>query len=167
MFAGAVTFLVWAGIFFGMSIVAFVFACRFLMAARRHRLESEKMVKTLEIRSRKEYNKIATMSVQELHNFLNVIYARSLALAVYHQISKNDPDSVVSLYAKATENVMDYLGETNIKAIEYYYGDGYVSRWSLQTYELLEKRGIITSIIDRDDIQASSIARALGVKGEG
>lgn len=167
MLGGSITLLVWSAIFLFMSIVTFVFACKFLMAARRSKKDAEDFVKAIEIRTRKEYNKIATLGVREMHDFLITVFSKSLELVSYKDISKIDPDGTVTLYTLATNEFLEQLGPTTISAIEYYYGEGYLTRWTLMSYKLLEKRGVITGVIDHKETQSNTIARALGVKGEG
>lgn len=167
MIAGGVTLIIWGAMFLIMAIVVFIAACVFLHVAKEHQEEAEKFVRAIETRTRKEYNKIATLSVKELHDFLITIFAKSLELVSYKDVSKHDPDGTVTLYSLALNEFLEMLGPTTISAVEYYYGEGYLTRWALMSYKLLEKRGVVTGVIDHKETQSGTIARALGLKGEG
>ena len=167
MLSGSITLLIWAGIFFIMSIVTFVFGCLFVASARRYNAEAEKMVKAAELRIQRQYNRIATMPYGEFNDYIIASFAKSLEIVSYQDISKLDPDGAVTLYALAVEQMLKYIGDETIEAIEYYYGKEYITRWTLLAYQLLEKRGIITAVISQKQMKAESIIKSLTEKREG
>lgn len=162
MLSGSITLFVWAGIFLIMDIVVFVYAIRFLLSAQKTKEDVEKMAKVAEIRLQRQYNKIATLPYDEFNSYMIATFSKAMEVVANREISKSDPDGDVSLYALATAEMVKYIGPETIEAIEYYYGKDYITRWSLLSYEMLEKRGIIKAIIISKEARSETIAKMLG-----
>ncbi|MCM1230270.1 MAG: hypothetical protein NC489_09055 [Ruminococcus flavefaciens] len=161
MLGGSITLLVWSGIFLAMTITVSIFACRFLLSARKTRQEAEKMIKLTEQRLQKQYNRIATLPYDEFQQYMISSFAKSLEIVSYREVSKSDPDGTVTLYTLAVAEMIEYMGLETVDAIEYYYGKDYIHRWTLLSYELLEKRGVITNVIENKAVRADAVSKSL------
>lgn len=149
MEALTVTFFVWGlGLMF-VGILAAIAGVKFMFISRRLKDKAELVVKSVENRTKMQYNRIATMSPSELHSYLTVIYSRCLILAADVNVSERDPDGVPLLYTAAVSALLEYLGNDTVAAINYYYGDGYVIRWAKEAYRTVEYEGLVADIIAR------------------
>ena len=103
-------------------------------------VEAEKRVKL-------QYNKIATLSPDKLNVYIGGIFSRYLELNGELGTTK---DNLVleRLFAGVQADVLDFLGEDTIAAIEYYYGANYVEKWSKLAYLILEKRRKLGGIVE-------------------
>lgn len=163
MLGGTITLFLWSVFAFIISIVLLVFMIRFMRSARKYNAEAEEMVKVVEVRLKRQHNRIATMAPRDLEDYLIGIFAQSLELASYQTVSKVDPDGEITLYATAMPIMIKKLGSETIEALDYYYGANYISRWSLMAYEMLEKRGVINTVIHaKSEKTAVQVIRALG-----
>lgn len=106
------------------------------------------------------FNKFITLSPDELDKRLSTIFADQLELASATSVSEKDPNASVILYAKAFEGSIIFLGQKTIDAINYYYGDNYVIKWFETAYKILENRGLVSKIIQKE-IYADVIRKEL------
>lgn len=94
--------------------------------------------------------KIVTLSPKELDSYMATIFGYCLELSSIERVAEKDPDAPVRLYGNTLNSFMEYLGEENIKALDYHYGTGYLERWAQMRYRLLENRGQLSKIINKD-----------------
>lgn len=157
------TLIIWGVVLLVIGGVVITFGVKFFLAAKQYKEDMEKSAEIADKRLRKGYNRIATMEVEKLHSYLSTIFTRCLEITIDKDISKKDPDAVVALMPLAEEQMMLYLGDETIEAIEYYYGLNYIHRWVELSYRILEKRGIISSWISdrsmRSDIAEKVISK--------
>ena len=149
MFAGIFILYAWGIGLLAFSVVMCIIGCKFILRARKYKKMQEDIVKKVEVRTRKEYNKIATMSPKDLGEYLSTVFARVLELEAATHVSEKDHDAAERLYGYSVASLCTYLGPETIAAIDYYYGANYVQRWSYHTFRLLSNRGIITAIINK------------------
>ncbi|MCM1294995.1 MAG: hypothetical protein NC311_05590 [Muribaculaceae bacterium] len=135
-------------------------AYRYYKKARKYCKMQEDIVKKVELRTKKEYNKIATLPPPELSSYLTVVFSRELIFASDQEISEKQKNAHETLYATALSGVHAFLGEETVAAIEYYYGKEYVDRWCRKAYLALEHDNVASSIIQKErDI--TSVARRM------
>ena len=111
-------------------------------------------------RTEEKYNKYISLTPQELDDRLINIFALQLELSAVSDISEKDPDAPGLLYGHALEGMMRFIGNHSIDAIDYYYGEDYISKWCEMHYRILENRGVLSKIITRQ-VYADAIAREL------
>ena len=112
-------------------------------------LAARARVKDIEKRTAEKYNKFVAMSQPELEEYLVKTYSVLLELTCMTMVSDKDPDVVGKLYGNSLIQMLDYLGNSTVKALDYYYGEGYIERWCEVRYKFLENTGVIHSILDR------------------
>lgn len=100
-------------------------------------------------------NKIANMSPDELDKYLSMMFGNCLEIVSTAKISERDPDGDVKLYAGTLEQLTNYLGEDTVRALDFYYGEGYLERWCQMRYNLLNIRGQLYPIINKQFTYAS------------
>lgn len=155
-----VTLFIWAVIALAIAIWCLYMGVRFLKVAREEKHTAETFVKETEVRTKKEYNKIATIKQSELNTLLAVTFARKLVLCSDQDISEKDPDAHEALLAHAQSAVIKFLGEETVAAIDYYYGKDYIHRWCHDAYLGLEHDMIASSIIKKEQGRdVKSVAR--------
>lgn len=155
-----VTVFIWAVIAFAIGLVCAYVGIRFMLMTRNEKHAAEELVKKVEIRTRKEYNKIACLSPKELSSFLTVVFSRRLILVSEQEISEKQMNAHEELYARALAGTLEYLGQETVDAIEYYYGTNYIERWCHEAYLALEHDSIASSIINKER-SVESVARRL------
>ena len=74
--------------------------------------------------------KIITLSPKDLDDYMGTIFGYCLELSSVERVAEKDPDAPVRLYGNTLNSFMEYLGEENIKALDYHYGTGYIERWA-------------------------------------
>ena len=94
--------------------------------------------------------KIVTLSPKELDDYMGTLFGYCLELSSVERVAEKDPDAPVRLYGNTLNSFMEYLGEENIRALDYHYGAGYIERWAQMRYRLLENRGQLSKIINKD-----------------
>lgn len=114
----------------------------------------------IRIRTEEKYNKYASMPIEELDGVLMTLFACHLETASLTDVSENDPGAALSLYSVASENLLEYLGQETVDAIDYYYGKNYIVRWCELRYQLLENHGIVSRAV-RKEIYAKGIIDAM------
>lgn len=135
---------------------------KFLNSARQIKKKTLASLKLLDKKTKMGYNKIATLSVFELDNYLGQIYSICLDLAAAESASEKDPNVAVILYAKSLEKIQLYLGDETIKAIDYFYGDGYLVKWCELRFNMLNTKKVLNNIIDKS-MYVNTIRDALDV----
>lgn len=93
--------------------------------------------------------KLINLSPKELDDYMGTIFGYCLELSSIERVTEKDPDAPVRLYGNTLNSFMEYLGEENIKALDYHYGEGYLERWAQMRYRLLENRGQLNKIIHK------------------
>ena len=153
---------IWAAGLIAFGLAFSYIAFRYFKKGKEYHEAQEDLLKATEIKTKKEYNKIATLPFKEFTDFMIVTFARMLILASDANVSENPgPNAHEELYAQALARLIDYLGVETVAAIEYYYGKGYISRWCKEAYRYLENISVATSIIQKER-DVSSVARRLG-----
>lgn len=150
MISGLVWLYIWA---IALLVVGGFFAYmayKFYRKGRRYADMQEEMVKKAEVRLRKQYNRIATMEPKDFYTFLTDAFGKMLEIEAQTRVSNKDFEAPEKLYAVATTALMAYLGNDTVAAIEYYYGTGFIERWTRYSYRLLESRGVISRFITSD-----------------
>lgn len=153
---GVLTVYIWAIILLLIGIGVVLVGVAYWLKARRILEDAKKSAERVEKRTNMKFNRIATMSMAELNQYLADVYSIALELSAVSFVSENDPKHTETLYACSVAAVHTYLGEETIAAIEYYYGRGFVIKWCEQHYRLLENRQVILRVINRD-IRADGI----------
>ena len=154
-----ITLLLWGiGVLIA-AIIILVFALKFLVAARKTKEEMDEAAKKADVRLMKQYNRIATLEVEQLHTFLTRMFSSCLEIVSDREISTKDPDSEITLYTLAVQELLLYLGEETIAAIDYYYGHNYIMRWTDNRYKILAKRGIISNMVNNKSIRAETVVK--------
>lgn len=97
----------------------------------------------------RDYNKIATMSPEDLDNYLTRIMSMIIQITITTDIADNDPDAAAILYGHLALNIENYLGPETVEAIEYFYGKDYITRWCELTYNYLDSKGDLASIVKK------------------
>ena len=95
-------------------------------------IEAERRVKL-------QYNKIAMLPVKDLNTYLAGIFSRYIELdGEFNTIRDNQVQE--KLFTDVQADVLKFLGDETVHAIEYYYGDRYIEKWTGLAYLILEKR---------------------------
>ena len=102
--------------------------------------------KHVETYTKDRMNHIGTLPVKELDEYLTDLFMTKLELCAAQDVSIRDPSAAVILYGRALSEVITYLGEDNIHAIEYFYGKGYIEKWCAHRYRLMENRGSLPAL---------------------
>jgi len=121
---------------------------------------AEKYAETIKLRTDRQYNKYASLTIMELEPILRAAYSQQLALASALAVTIKDPNAVDLLYTKSVDGLLVYLGQETIDALNYYYGDGFILRWCETQFKLLENEGIISEIIAKT-IKSAQIERTM------
>lgn len=132
-----------------LGIAAYITGIRFLIHCRNMKLDMLKKLEKFDKQVKRNYNKIAALSVFELDNYLGQIYSICLDLAAAEAVSNKDPNAAVILYAKSLEKIQLYLGEDTITALDYFYGKDYLIHWCETRYSLLNTKKVLNGIIER------------------
>lgn len=158
MQSGLVIVWVWAIGALLVGLVAAAVGVCFMIKAHKYSVMQEKIVKLVEKRTREKYNAIATLPPKEFGDFLSTMFAKMLEVKSASQVSDADPKADELLYTEATGALIDFLGPETVAAIDYYYGNNYIYRWTKSSYALLHKRGITPKIIAKE-IQYETAAK--------
>lgn len=151
---------VWAIIALAFGVLCAYAGFRFMSIARQEKHAADDFVRAIEIQTRKEFNKIATLSPSELSRFLTVIFSRKLILCSDQHVSEHEPNAHETLYAYALGATLEYLGPETVEAIDYYYGKDYINRWCHEAYLELEHSNVASSIIAKER-DAGTVARQI------
>lgn len=148
-YSQAVVDLMWIPIVisFMVGIAFMVMSICLYCAARRFIKKSKKLAEVISKKTQNSFNKIATLSVNELNDYLNSVFSQMIALSVDKDISSKDPNNAIILYAKSLEATILYLGPETIRAIEYYYGAGFIERWCESRYFIMERNGTLAKAL--------------------
>lgn len=125
-------------------------AVKLFVRGRKYRNDAKKYAEKMKARTDAKYNKYIALTPQELDERLGVLFAAQLELCSVSAVAETDPEAIGKLYALAVAGLLNYIGPESIAAIEYYYGSNYVVRWCELKYKLLENRGILSKIIDKE-----------------
>ena len=155
MISATVFLLVWALTMFIISIVMFRYAQQYFLRARIYEQmqkdlakKAEDHVKQVELETKMQHNKIATSTVDQFFQYLSDQFAKILEIEARKYISNKDYGGAEKLYAHALTSFVAYLGADTVKAIDYYYGEGFLENWASYSYQLMESRGYISRIIN-------------------
>ena len=94
-------------------------------------------------------NKIAELPPDELSAYLNNIFFQQLELVADSKISTMDHAALEKLYGRSLVELINYLGEDTIDAIDSYYGNDYVQKYTKLIFEVMEKRNYLTLLLDQ------------------
>lgn len=122
-------------------------ALKLFWFAYKTKCAAEDYAKKIKTRTDNKYNKYISLTPDELDQRLSLIFSQQLELVSLTKISEKDPDAPSVLYALALAEVLKYIGEESLRAIDYYYGDNYVVKFCETTYKLLENRSVISNVI--------------------
>ena len=155
MISATVFLLVWALALFIASIVMFRYAQQYFLRARIYEQMQKDLVKKakdhvekVERETKMQHNKIATSTVDQFFQYLSDQFAKILEIEAKKYISNKDYGGAEKLYAHALSSFVSYLGADTVKAIDYYYGEGFLESWASYSYQLMESRGYISRIIN-------------------
>lgn len=161
MIGALVVLYIWAAGLIAFGLVFSYVTWRYFKKAKEYHKAQEDLLKAAEIKTKKEYNKIATLPFKEFTDFLVVAFSRMLILSSDANVSESPgPNAHEELYMQALARLIEYLGEETVTAIEYYYGKGYLARWCKEAYRYLEYAGVATSIIKKER-DVASVARRI------
>ena len=104
------------------------------------------------------YNKIASMSVQELDEYLTRIMSMIIQITVVTDIAENDPDAAGILYGNLAVKMENYLGPETVEALDYFYGKNYLTRWVEMSYGFLDSGGGLNDIVRK--AKANAMAKS-------
>lgn len=150
MISGLVIAYIWAVVMLVAGAAMCLCGIILIKHGRRYKKMQEDLVKAVEIRTKKEYNKIALMSPQDLSAYLTQSFAKMLELESQASISEKDPDATTKLFAVSLAALLRFLGDETVAAIDYYYGKDYVQRWAEYSYRLIEARRLTDSVINKN-----------------
>lgn len=155
MISATVFLLVWALAVFIVSIVMFRYAQQYFLRARIYEQMQKDLVKKakdhvekVERETKMQHNKIAASTVDQFFQYLSDQFAKILEIEAKKYISNKDYGGAEKLYAHALSSFVSYLGADTVKAIDYYYGEGFLENWASYSYQLMESRGYISRIIN-------------------
>ena len=155
MISGLVLAYILAVCIFVTGVILLVCGFIFMSHARKYKKMQEELVKKIEIRTKKEYNKIALMSPKDLNTYLTQTFAKMLEVESQARVSEKDFEATTKLFAYSLVALMDFLGPETIDAIDYYYGKDYVQRWAQYSYRLIEARRLTDSVVNKTMIYES------------
>ena len=161
MEALGITLIIWGVSLIGIGAVVIFWGIRFLKTAKAIKKDTEIAAMVADKRLRDQYNRIATLPVTEFHNFLATMFSRCMETMTDQEVSTKDPNGKLVLYTKALEDLLLYLGPETISAIDYYYGKDYIIRWASNAFKLLEKRGIVKTMISNKAVKADAIQKEI------
>lgn len=137
-----------------LGIALYITGGKFLIYTRMIKKKMLNQVKKIDLDTQTKHNKIAAMTMQELDQYLSMIYAHILLLSSDQEISERDPSSVLKLYGISLESMITYIGDRNIEILDYYYGKNMLIKWCELKYKTLEHFGIIPKIVDKTATEA-------------
>ena len=111
--------------------------------------KAKKFAEMVVKRTQNKVSKIGSLSPTELDEYLSKLYSGFLITVTEISISEKDPYADGKLYAASVQAMLDFLGPETLRAIEYYYGEGYVIRWCEFRYKWLDNQGLLTQIINK------------------
>lgn len=160
MFGLAAVLLIW-GVLLILIGAAFTYAgfC-FFRSQKNEKKKTLEQAKRIDKLTQDKFNKIATLSIEEFDAYMSKLFSICMELSSVEKVSDKDPIAPEVLYAETLKRLMVYLGPETLHAIDYYYGENYLSRWCETRYTLLNNRGYIAKVVTRD-IYADSITTAL------
>lgn len=139
----------WVAVLILLGAAAIVVSVRLVIVAMRMVRNAKLQVKKIDTATKNKFNKIATLTVSELDDYLTRVYVGQLEIAVMKDVSPRDPNNAVVLFAKSLEYMHVYIGEETIAALDYYYGVGYMDRWCKFRYQLLESSGQLSELVNK------------------
>lgn len=156
---GATSMIISGVILLVIGLICCVGGVKFLIIAMENKKKSDKIVKLVERRTRIEYNKVASLSPNDLHRYLSVVFGRCLIFASDSDVAEKDPKAHETLYGAALSMFLEYLGDETIEAIEYHYGKDYLIRWAKASYRALEYENVASGIIEKSQSQSAISGR--------
>lgn len=132
---------------FAGSIVMLIGSVLLYTKSKQYMKQTKDKVKKITEYTKNSNNKIGTLPIQELSQYLTQVFSLSIEIALAKDISDKDPNNAVVLYSKALERMLIYLGSDTIRAIEFYYGKGFVIRWCEANYMHLENTGHLATLM--------------------
>lgn len=157
---GLIVGYIWLGILFIVLVGLNYCSVKFLLQTKKMKADAIKALQRNEKKLQDKYNQIASLPPVELDRYLSNMFAKCLELNSAAYVSDNDHEAREKLYARATADMLAYLGTETIDAINYRYGTDYIYRWCEINYKLLENRGTLVSIINKTTY-AETIANGL------
>ena len=153
---------------FGCGFILFIFASvlTLIMYHRYHKaldqlnerseaLEQEREALLNHIEDKEEYlamknKKIISLTPDQLDNYLGMIFGNCLEIASATKVSERDPNATETLYTYALKDMMEYVGEEQLIALDYYYGEGFLEKWCQMRFNLLNLRGMLNPVIKKE-----------------
>lgn len=163
MISGIVIALLWVVMILCLLALSLGASCRLFRAASKTKKEANAYAKKKKEEADKSLNKYISLTPSELDKQLAYIFASQLELSSLVDIAEADHEAVPKLYAKTLNRVLAYIGPESTSAIDYYYGNGYIIRWVETRFKLLENRGVIAKVVQKD-IYAESIVSELKIE---
>ena len=147
MMALDVVFGIWALVLIAIGSISAVLGTRYFKKGKEYHDMQKQLLIEAETRVKRQYNKIAMLSVKDLNTYLAGIFARYMELNGELNTTR---DNLVyeRLFAEVQADVLTFIGDETLAAIEYYYGEGYVEKWSKLAFLILEKRRKIGGVVD-------------------
>lgn len=142
----SVAMLIWGIVLLILGLAMFVIGYLYLKKGKMYHDTKRAMLIEAEQRVKLQYNKIATMTPNQLTVYLGGIFSRYLELNGELN-SEHDNTILERLFTQTQADLLEYLGQDTVNAIEYYYGSGYIEKWCQLAYFLLEKRKRLSGIV--------------------
>ena len=118
MIGALVVLYIWAVGLIAFGLVFSYVAWRYFKKAKEYHKVQEDLLKATEIKTKKEYNKIATLPFKEFTDFLVVAFSRVLILSSDANVSESPgPNAHEELYMQALARLIEYLGEETVTAL--------------------------------------------------
>lgn len=147
---GITAVYIWAIILLILGIGLIFIGLLYWAKARKILQVAKKSAELVEKRTNMKFNRIATLSIHELDQYLADVYSMVLELSSVSNVSELDPKRDQNLYAYSITAMYEYLGSDTIDAIEYYYGKNFITKWCEYRYRILENRGVLLRILNRE-----------------
>lgn len=140
--------IVFTDIMFIVAVIALILGAKLYMQSTIVLKMANKKADRIKQCAKLETDKIASMGLVELTEYLSDTFAKIIELTSAESVSERDPYAVETLYAATLVNFTNHLS-SNYEAIEYYYGKGFIINWFSLHYKLLELHGNVSQIVQK------------------
>ena len=142
-----IVLLTWGIVAFVIGVLTLIIGILYMRRGKTYHDTKKALLIEAEKRVKLQYNKIATLPAKDFMAYLAGIFSRYLELD--GELGTNLDNMVQErLFANAQADVLHFLGEDTLEAIEYYYGHRFVEKWSNLAYLILEKRRKLGGVVN-------------------
>lgn len=137
MIGFAATLIVWLIVAIVLNIILTGILIGFIRSMKFQKKLLIDHIKRVEIETKMKYNKLASLDLAELNDYIATIFAEQIYVSTISLVSENDPKAKEYLYETSLNQTLSYFSEDTVKAIEFYYGEKYITRWCEIHYKML------------------------------